>query len=125
MRGGRRQSRARDRRGAAPPAEREPPIPLEAVDLLAGLAPGVELHADDLPPGIASETPPDTPQPARTTVDEAGRLVRSGEETIRRLIRTAALRPVAAGDRATEPGEPYQEIDRAGVLPRSRDKPGE
>src|SRR5439155_18356881 len=28
----------------------EPPIPLGSVDLLAGLAPGVELAADDLPP---------------------------------------------------------------------------
>ena len=122
MRGGRRLSRVRARRGAAAPAEREPPIPLEAVDLLAGLAPGVELHADDLPPGIGSETPADSPQPARTTVDEAGRLVRSGEATIRRLIRSAVLRPVEAGDGARRPDT---EIDRAGVLPRARDKPGE
>ena len=29
------------------------PIPLDPVSLLAGLAPGLELTADDLPPGIA------------------------------------------------------------------------
>jgi len=37
--------------------EREAPIPLDPVDLLAGLAPGVELQTDDLPPGIDPDGP--------------------------------------------------------------------
>src|SRR5207247_457756 len=45
--GGRRKARPR-----APRAPKPAPIALEPVDLLAGLAPGVELHADHLPPGI-------------------------------------------------------------------------
>jgi excisionase family DNA binding protein len=68
-----------------------PPIPLEPVNLLAGLAPGVELVVDDLPAGVAGaeETGPMT-----VTVDEIGRLLRCSEATVRRLIRTAVLRPI-------------------------------
>ena len=77
-------------------AEREagrpaPPIPLDPVSLLAGLAPGLELAVDDLPAGVsgAEETTPVT-----VTVDEIGRLLRCSEATVRRLIRTAVLRPI-------------------------------
>ena len=115
MAGGRRKARPRARRAPKPA-----PIALEPVDLLAGLAPGVELHADDLPPGIDEESSATAPLPATLTVAEAGRLIRSGEGTIRRLIRTTVLgpekRPGAREDADT---------DRAGVLPRTPGKPGE
>ncbi len=115
MAGGRRKARPRARRAPKPV-----PIALEPVDLLAGLAPGVELHADDLPPGIDEESSATVPLPATLTVAEAGRLIRSGEGTIRRLIRTTVLgpekRPGAREDADT---------DRAGVLPRTPGKPGE
>jgi hypothetical protein len=95
----------------------EAPIPLSAVDLLAGLAPGVELAADDLPAGIGGDDAVCEPSPTTMTVAEAGRQVRAGEGTIRRLIRTPVLRPETRAG-AVEP-------DRAGVLPRSPEKPGE
>jgi hypothetical protein len=91
---------------------------MDAVDLLAGLAPDIELTADDLPPGLEPGNVPNGPIPATTTVAETGRLLRSGDSTIRRLIRSAGVRP---SDGAGERLEP----DRAGVLPRTPDKPGE
>jgi len=98
----------------------EPPIPLEPVDLLAGLAPGVELHADELPPGIDDAGGEDVAVPATMTVAEAGKLVRAGEGTVRRLIRTPIL---SANDRAS--ASRVDDVDRAGVLPRTPRKPGE
>jgi len=71
--------------------ERAAPIPLEPVDLLAGLAPGLELAADDLPSGVAGS---EETAAATVTVDEIGRLLRCSESTVRRLIRTAVLRPI-------------------------------
>jgi len=68
-----------------------PPIPLDPVNLLAGLAPGLELLVDDLPAGVAGA---DETQPMTVTVDEIGRLLRCSEATVRRLIRTAVLRPI-------------------------------
>jgi len=88
------------------------PIPLEPVDLLAGIAPGVELDASDLPAGVAGAVE-DTE--VVTSVDEIGRLVRSGEPTVRRLIRSPGVRPVDA-DR------PPTQAPRA---PRDPGKPGE
>jgi hypothetical protein len=79
---------------------------------LAGLAPGVELHAD----GVAS-----TGETATTSVTEAGRLLRSGDATIRRLIRTRVLEPSHAPDAEAVDAE----VDRAGVPPRTRRRPGE
>lgn len=81
--------------GAQPtprPARRhEAPIPLDPVSVLAGIAPGVELTVDPLPAGVAGAVE-DTP--VTVSVDEVGRLLRCGEATVRRLIRTAVLRPV-------------------------------
>lgn len=81
------------RRAGTPahPEKPEPPIPLEPVNLLAGLAPGLELAAGVLPEGVAGATA-DTP--VTVTVDEIGRLLRCSEATVRRLIRTAVLRPI-------------------------------
>jgi hypothetical protein len=98
-------TRTRPRRAAPPP------IPLDPIELLAGLGPGVRLEADDLPAGIASVTERTA---AETTVAEVGKLLR-GEPTVRRMIRNVALRPRSAppDDRTPEP-------------PRHpRDKPGE
>ncbi|MCW5892096.1 MAG: helix-turn-helix domain-containing protein [bacterium] len=79
-----------------PPAPRparrhESPIPLDPVSVLAGIAPGVELTVDPLPAGVAGAL-----EDTRVTVsvEEVGRLLRCGEGTVRRLIRTAVLRPV-------------------------------
>jgi excisionase family DNA binding protein len=72
-------------------ARQSPPIPLEPVDLLAGLAPGVELVVDDLPRGVAGA---EETEPVTVTVDEIGRLLRCSEATVRRLMRTAVLRPI-------------------------------
>lgn len=90
------------------------PIPLEPIDLLAGLAPDVELEADDLPAGIAGAV---TTEPASVTVNEIGRQLRSGDPTVRRLIRTPVLRPVADGAPAARP-----DLHRPA---RDPDKPGE
>jgi len=106
----------RPRRRRAP---RPAPIALEPVDLLAGLAPGVVLRADDLPPGIDAESSARTPQSATLTVAEAGRLIRSGDGTIRRLIRTTVLGP------EKRPAREGADTDRAGVPPRTARKPGE
>ncbi len=90
---------ARGRSGSGEPeegtrergAKASPPLPLEPVNLLAGLAPGVELTVDDLPAGVAGAT---ATTPVTVTVDEIGRLLRCSESTVRRLIRTAVLRPI-------------------------------
>src|SRR6476660_9025853 len=107
----------RGRRKRTGGVARDPrPIPLDPIDLLAGLAPDLELQADDVPAGIE----PDGPVTASTTVAETGRQIRAGDGTIRRLIRTPVLRP------ATRPSaRPGAETDRAGVLPRTPEKPGE
>jgi hypothetical protein len=109
---GRRSEASKPRR-----APLSPPIPLEAVDLLAGLAPGVELQADDLPPGIVDDPTATAPAPSTVTVSQAGKLVRAGDGAVRRLVRG---RVIAPGSRELITGD-----DRAGVLPRTPDKPGE
>ena len=98
--------------------ERKVPIPLDPVDLLAGLAPGVELRADDLPAGIDPDAP-NAPTEASVTVAEAGRMIRAGEAVVRRLIRTTVLVP---DETATSRAD---DVDRAGVPPRTPEKPGE
>jgi len=106
------------RRSGGDQREREAPIPLDPVDLLAGLATGVELQADELPPGIDPDGP-NAPMEASVTVADAGRMIRAGEGVVRRLIRTPVL---VAGETTTSRAD---DVDRAGVLPRTPDKPGE
>lgn len=72
------------------------PIPLEPVNALAGLAPGLELVVDDLPRGVAGA---EETEPVTVSVDEIGRLLRCSEATVRRLIRTAVLRPIVVDGR--------------------------
>src|SRR5690242_902312 len=86
----------------------EAPIPLDPVDLLAGLAPGIELHADGLP----DSDEPDAER-ATTTVAEAGRMIRAGEGTVRRLIRTMVLKPSTA---SRTDQSPVEDDDRAGLV---------
>ena len=50
-----------------------PPLPLTPIDLLAGLGPHVELLADDLPPGVATDSPGREATPAMTTVEPSPR----------------------------------------------------
>lgn len=116
-----RQPRRSSPRRAAPRMPAPVPLPVTPLDLLAGLAPGVELTTDDTPPGVAGGAP----RPRRTslTVSEAGRMLRAGDGVIRRLIRTEMLRPVP--DDAPRDPRHTDEPCRAGVLPRRRDKPGE
>ena len=97
------------------------PVPLDPVHLLAGLAPGLELTADDLPPGIAGN--PEAEQ-ATVTVEELGRMLRVGEGTVRRLIRTAVIRPVLVDG---QPRVPQSQVDacRASLHRPTPDKPGE
>lgn len=81
----------------APRAPRHaPPIPLDAISVLAGLAPGLVLETDDVPAGVAGVT---QDQPSTVTVEEVGKMLRCGESTVRRLIRTAVLRPVEVDGR--------------------------
>jgi hypothetical protein len=78
------------RRPTKPERRKAPPIAIEPVDLLAGLGPGMSLAADDLPAGVAGA---EKPTPTEVGVNDVGRLIRSGEPTVVRLIRTAMLRP--------------------------------
>ena len=82
--------RRHERAGATTTADTAPPIPLDPVDLLAGLAPDVQLDVDDLPAGIAGATM-DTPM--QISVAEVGKQLRSGDPTVRRLIRTPGVGP--------------------------------
>ena len=101
------------RAGTGTLRDEQPPIPLDPVDLLAGIAPGVVLQADE-----ASDA--DCPESAEVTVAEVGRMLRSGDATVRRLIRSAGIRPTASART-----DPPRDVMRAGVPPRTPDKPGE
>jgi len=68
------------------------PIALDALSLVAGIAPGMELEPTVSPDGSVLASGP-------VSVDEVGRLLRCSEATVRRLIRTAVLRPVGVGER--------------------------
>lgn len=116
-------ARGRGTRGSGERLEpAAPPIPLEPIDLLAGLAPGLELHTDELPASIDDEPTDDA---STMSVAEAGRLLRVGDDTIRRLIRTAVLRPLEPGESPRLRREDVEDLARAGVVPRTRERPGE
>jgi hypothetical protein len=110
------------RRSATPPAS--PPLPLEPIDLLAGLAPGVDLLPDGSLAATGAAAGEDGGVDAGVTVAELGRMLRSGDATIRRLIRTPVLRPAPARP-GGEAARGSVDIDRAGVPPRTRERPGE
>ena len=89
--------RTRRARGGGPAAADDGPIgqgpiSLDPLSLIAGIAPGLTLEGTLSPDGSVAATAP-------LSVDEAGRLLRCSEATVRRLIRTAVLRPVGIGER--------------------------
>jgi hypothetical protein len=99
------------------PSRADAPLPLDAVDLLAGIAPGVQLEADDPPDGLPDADDPDAA--GITSVAAVGRMLRSEDTTVRRLIRSDGIVP-----RERDAAPPF-EPERAGVPPRTPDKPGE
>lgn len=96
------------------PNKKHGPIPLEPIDLLAGLAPGLELETDPLPAGVADA---EDDEPAVATANDIGRLLRVVEPTVRRLIRTPGIEPT--GFPSTDPPMPGP------FAPGTPDKPSE
>ena len=103
------------------PEDDDGPIPLKPVSLLAGIGSGLELEADDLPPGVAGNA---EAEPAYVTLDQVGRLLRMNEATIRRLIRTAVIRPVMVDGKIRIPLAQIQAY-RSSVHRGTSEKPGE
>jgi hypothetical protein len=113
--------RMRGARGAAAAAlEGEParrsPIPLDALSVITGIAPGLELESTVSPDG-------GVPSAGTVSVDDVGRLLRCSEATVRRLIRTAVLRPVGVGERYIRRSD--LESYRQSLQRRIPGKPGE
>lgn len=113
--------RTRPGRGATTAASEDEhasraPIPLDTVSLIAGIAPGLELEPTISPDGsvVSSGT---------VSVDEVGRLLRCSEATVRRLIRTAVLRPVGVGEHFVRRGD--VESYRLSLARRAPGKPGD
>ena len=92
------------------------PIALDSVSLLAGIAPGLELE-----PTVVADGPLLSSVPV--SVDEVGRLLRCSEATVRRLIRTAVLRPVGVGEHHVRRSD--VESYRQSLLRRVPGKPGD
>ena len=92
------------------------PIALDSVSLLAGIAPGLELEGT-----VVADGP--VPSSAPVSVDEVGRLLRCSEATVRRLIRTAVLRPVGVGEHHVRRSD--VESYRQSLLRRVPGKPGD
>ena len=103
------------------PSQHEVPLPAEPLNLVAGIAPGLELGADHLPAGIASA---EETAPATVSVEEIGKMLRCGDATVRRLIRSGALGTVKEQGKVRVRRSDALAY-RAGVLPRTPDKPGE
>jgi Helix-turn-helix domain len=99
----------------AEPARRQP-IPLDALSVIAGIAPGVELESTVSPDGSV-------PSAGTVSVEDVGRLLRCSEATVRRLIRTAVLRPVGVGERFVRRSD--VESYRKSLHRRIPGKPGE
>jgi Helix-turn-helix domain len=113
--------RTRGARGAEAAAlEGEParrsPIPLDALSVIAGIAPGLELESTVSPDGSV-------PSAGTVSVDDVGHLLRCSEATVRRLIRTAVLRPVGVGERYVRRSD--VESYRRSLHRRVPGKPGE
>ncbi|MFN8544736.1 MAG: hypothetical protein U0807_11120 [Candidatus Binatia bacterium] len=106
-----RKRRGDGHQGAGAASERPPVIPLEPIDLLAGLATGIELETDDLPAGVAGA---EETTAVRVSVNEVGRLLRSEDATIRRLIRTPAIRPGESEPRGAAPRGPIRDPEKPG-----------
>jgi hypothetical protein len=104
------------RGGAAGEHPGKAPIPLDSVSLLAGIAPGLELE-----PTVPVGGP--APFGGPVSVDEVGRLLRCSEATVRRLIRTAVLRPVGVGEHHVRRSD--VESYRQSLARRVPGKPGE
>jgi hypothetical protein len=86
------------------------PLALDAASVLAGLEAGTELAVDDLPAGVAGSP---AALPVAATAEDVGRRIRTGEPTVRRLIRTRVLRPAAADPNAP-PLAPEHDPDKPG-----------
>jgi hypothetical protein len=97
------------------------PIPLDPVNVLAGIGAGLELTTDPLPAGIAGAA---AEQEAYVSLAELGRILRLGEASIRKLIRTAVIRPVIDDGKIRIPLKDIQAY-RASVSRGSQGKPGE
>lgn len=113
--------RTRGARGAAlagieSEAARQGPIRLDTLSVITGIAPGVELESTVSPDGSV-------PSAGTVSVDEVGRLLRCSEATVRRLIRTAVLRPVGIGERHVRRSD--VESYRQSLHRRVSGKPGE
>jgi len=112
----RRTRSGRAQRPCAVTGEDKRAIRLDSVSLLAGIAPGLELE-----PTVGASGP--VPSSAPVSVDEVGRLLRCSEATVRRLIRTAVLRPVGVGERHVRRSD--VESYRQSLLRRVPGKPGD
>lgn len=114
----RRTRRARGGRavGAAAGPSGEGPIPLDPLSLITGIAPGITLEGTVSSDGRV-------PAGATVSVDEVGRLLRCSEATVRRLIRTAVLRPVGVGERCVRRSD--VESYRQSLHRRVPGKPGD
>ncbi len=95
---------------------RRGPIPLDALSVITGIAPGLELESTVSLDGSV-------PSAGTVSVDEVGRLLRCSEATVRRLIRTAVLRPVGVGERYVRRSD--VESYRQSLHRRLPGKPGE
>ena len=109
------------RKRRSPSSEPRTPLPVRPVNLLAGIAPGVDLGADDLPAGVAGA---EATMPATVSVEEVGKMLRCGDTTVRRLIQSGALRPIEQRGEVRLRRRDVLAL-RAGVLPPTPDKPGE
>src|SRR5436309_5259681 len=96
-----------------PSGEQRTPLPVRPVNLLAGIAPGPDLGADDLPAGVAGA---EATTPATVSVEEVGKMLRCGDTTVRRLSQNGALRPIEEGGQLRVRRREVLAL-RAGVLP--------
>lgn len=103
------------------PEDEPDPIPLDPVNLLAGIGSGLELTTDPLPAGVAGN---DEDQEAWVSLADVGRLLRVNEATVRKLIRTAVIRPVLQDGKIRVPLRDI-EAYRSGLGRGGPGRPGE